>query len=74
MTQKASTARIRRIRALIRKETLQVVRDPSSLVVGFILPVLLLVLFGFGVSFDAARVRVGLVIEAPTPETTWFLA
>src|SRR5262249_8254268 len=62
------------IRALIRKETLQVVRDPSSVVVGFILPALLLMLFGFGVSFDASRVRVGLVIEGPTPETSMFVA
>lgn len=66
--------RWRRIRALIIKETLQVVRDPSSFVVAFVLPALLLFLFGFGISFDATRVKVGLVIEEPTPETTWFLA
>jgi ABC-2 type transport system permease protein len=66
--------RLRRIRALIRKETLQVVRDPSSLVVAFILPALLLTLFGFGVSFDATRMRVGLAVEDPTPETSLFVA
>jgi ABC-2 type transport system permease protein len=64
--------RWRRIGALIRKETLQVLRDPSSLVVAFVLPVLLLFLFGFGVSFDPTHVRIGLVIENPTPETDWF--
>ena len=47
---------------------------PSSLVVAFILPALLLMLFGFGVSFDASRMRVGLVIEEPTPETSMFVA
>ena len=66
--------RWRRIRALIVKETLQVVRDPSSFLVAFVLPALLLFLFGFGISFDATRIKVGLVIEDPTPETTWFLA
>jgi ABC-2 type transport system permease protein len=66
--------RLRRIWALIRKETLQVVRDPSSLVVAFILPALLLTLFGFGVSFDATRMRVGLAVEDPTPETSLFVA
>jgi len=66
--------RWRRIRALIIKETLQVVRDPSSFLVAFVLPALLLFLFGFGISFDATRIKVGLVIEDPTPETTWFLA
>jgi ABC-2 type transport system permease protein len=74
MSKKATAGRLRRIRALIRKETLQVVRDPSSVVVGFILPVLLLMLFGFGVSFDASHVRVGMVIEEPTPETSMFVA
>ncbi len=65
---------LRRIRALVRKETLQVVRDPSSFVVAFILPALLLMLFGFGVSFDATRMRVGIVTEEPTPETDMFVA
>ncbi len=64
----------RRIRALVRKETLQTLRDPSSLVVAFVLPAMLLLLFGFGVSFDATKVRIGLVVEEPTPETTWFHA
>lgn len=66
--------RWRRIRALVRKETLQVLRDPSSLIVGFVLPLMLLMLFGFGISFDATAVKVGLVIEEPTTETHWFLA
>lgn len=65
---------LRRIAALIRKETLQVTRDPSSFVVAFVLPVLLLFLWGFGISFDATRLRVGLVIEEPTPDTEWFVA
>ena len=66
--------RWRRIRALVRKESLQVLRDPSSLVVAFVLPALLLLLFGYGVSFDATRVRVGLVVEETTPETAMFVA
>ena len=56
--------RWRRIRALIVKETLQVSRDPSSFVVAFVLPALLLFLFGFGISFDATRLKIGLVIES----------
>ena len=48
------------------------VRDPSSLIVGFVLPFMLLLLFGFGISFDATRIKIGLVIEDPKPETNWF--
>jgi ABC-2 type transport system permease protein len=65
--------RWRRIRALIVKETLQVVRDPSSFVVAFVLPGLLLFLFGFGISFDATRLKIGLVIEEPTPAEREFM-
>ena len=72
--QAALGARWRRIRALIIKESRQLIRDPSSLVVGFVLPVMLLLLFGFGLSFDATRVKVGLVIEEPSPDTAWFLS
>jgi len=67
-------SRWRRIRALVVKESLQVVRDPASLVAAFVLPALLLLLFGYGISFDPTRIKVGLVIEKPTPETAWFLA
>ena len=69
-----SEGRRRRIRALVRKESLQVARDPSSFVVAFVLPALLLMLFGFGISFDATQVKIGLVIEEPGPDTAWFLA
>ena len=70
----AFSDRVRRIGALIRKESLQVTRDPSSLVVAFVLPALLLFLFGFGISFDATKLKIGFVIEQPTPDTNSFLA
>ncbi len=66
--------RWRRMRALIRKEMLQIIRDPSSLVVAVVLPILLLFLFGFGISFDVTKMRVGVVLENPTPETQMFEA
>lgn len=74
MTAGATTrsGRWRRIRALVRKEALQVLRDPSSFVVAFVLPALLLFLFGYGISFDAARVKIGLVIEESTPAARDF--
>ena len=64
--------RLRRIKALARKETLQTLRDPSSLIVAVVLPMILLFLYGYGVSFDVTTVRIGLVIEDPTPATNEF--
>jgi ABC-2 type transport system permease protein len=64
----------RRIAALVRKELLQILRDPSSILIAGILPLLLLFLFGFGVSLDLKNVEVCVVIEAPTPDATSFAA
>ncbi|MGO9483463.1 MAG: ABC transporter permease [Rhodomicrobium sp.] len=64
--------RLRRIKALARKETLQTLRDPSSLIVAVVLPMILLFLYGYGVSFDVTTVRIGLVIEDSTPWTDDF--
>ena len=56
----------RRFFALIRKESLQIMRDPSSLLVAVVLPLILLFLFGYGLSLDATRVKIGLVVERDT--------
>jgi ABC-2 type transport system permease protein len=76
MTEAAKKSRDgwRRIRALTRKETLQVLRDPSNLVVAVVLPLILLFLFGYGVTFDPRRFDIGLVVEQPTPESGSFTA
>lgn len=54
---------VQRIRALVRKEGLQIVRDPSSIVIAFVLPVTLLFLFGYGLSLDARDIRLGIALE-----------
>jgi ABC-2 type transport system permease protein len=58
-----------RVRAMIRKESLQILRDPSSIAIAFVMPVLLLLLFGFGVSLDAKHIRLAVVVEQPDANT-----
>ncbi|MBU2964144.1 ABC transporter permease [Amphritea sp. 2_MG-2023] len=58
-----------RLWGLIRKESLQILRDPSSIAIAFVMPVVLLFLFGYGVSLDAKHIPVGIVIEQPDRET-----
>jgi ABC-2 type transport system permease protein len=58
-----------RLRGLIRKEGLQVLRDPSSIAIAFVMPVVLLLLFGFGVSLDARNIRLALVVEQADTHT-----
>ncbi len=57
------TLNLRRLAALMVKEAIQIRRDPSTLLIAFVLPVILLFLFGYGVSLDTARTRVGLSIQ-----------
>ena len=57
----------RRLTALTRKETRQMVRDRSNLIVGLLLPVVLILLFGYGLSFDVRDARVTVVLEDSSP-------
>lgn len=56
-----------RLVALTRKETRQMLRDRSNLVVGLLLPVVLILLFGYGLSFDVKDARVTIVLEDSSP-------
>ncbi len=62
------SGRWRRILALVRKESLQILRDPSSYLIAGLLPVLMLLIFGYGVSLDLRRIAVGVVVEQGSPE------
>ncbi|MDX9819499.1 MAG: ABC transporter permease, partial [Desulfococcus multivorans] len=59
---------MRRLRGMIRKEFLQILRDPSSIAIAFLLPVLLLLIHGYGVSLDATNVPIAFVAESPSAE------
>ena len=60
---------VRRLATLVRKETYQIARDPSSVLIALVLPVILLFLFGYAVSLDTGRTRIGLAVEEATPLT-----
>lgn len=64
----------RRLWALALKETRQILRDPSSNLIAFVLPVIMLFIFGYGINLDSARIRVGLVLEDTSPEARQFAA
>lgn len=56
-----------RVGAIASKETIHVLRDPRTLGLALAMPVLLLLLFGFGVSFEIDRLPVALVDLDRTP-------
>ncbi len=65
---------VRRLRALIRKEFYQISRDPSSILIAFLLPGLLLLIFGYGISLDTKKLPIGVVVEAPGLEMREFIS
>lgn len=50
------TMKFIRIKAIAKKEMLQIIRDPLSLAMGFLMPVLLLFIFGYAISLDVDNI------------------
>jgi len=57
----------RRLVALTRKETRQLLRDPSSLAIGILLPIVLILIFGYGLSLDVKNAPLAVVMEDSSP-------
>lgn len=67
-------AKLRRVRALVRKETYQVLRDPSSIAIGVVLPLILILLFGYGLSLDVKHVPLAVVIDETSDQALELVA
>jgi ABC-2 type transport system permease protein len=63
-----------RMRGLLKKEFLQIRRDPSSIILAVIMPIVLLILLGYGVSLNPTHVPVGWVDGTRTSMTRDFRA
>jgi ABC-2 type transport system permease protein len=74
MTYIQAHPRLRRIIALVVKETRQVLRDPSSIAIGVVMPMILILLFGYGLSLDVKNVPVALVVEDTSPTAMELVA
>jgi hypothetical protein len=59
---------------LTKKESRQVVRDPSSIAIGLVLPLILILLFGYAMSLDVKHVSVALVVEHASAPRKWSRA
>ena len=60
-------ASLRRLGALTKKEFLQLVRDRSTILMGVVLPLVLVLLIGFGMSLDVRDVPTAVVLEDDAP-------
>jgi ABC-2 type transport system permease protein len=56
-----------RLAALVRKEFRQLLRDASNLAIGIVLPIVLILIFGYGLSLDVKNAPVAIVMEDSSP-------
>jgi ABC-2 type transport system permease protein len=59
----------RRIACIIRKEFIHIVRDWRSLMVILLMPVLMIVLYGYAITLDMRGIRFAVIDDARTPES-----
>ncbi|MGQ0813885.1 MAG: ABC transporter permease [Gemmatimonadota bacterium] len=52
-----------RMLAMARKEAIQLRRDPRSMALAFLLPVFMLLFFGYAITFDVRNIRIAVVNE-----------
>lgn len=56
-----------RIIAIIQKEFLHIIRDPRSLVIVFLMPIMMVLLYGYAITFDIKEIQLGILDEDRTP-------
>lgn len=54
--------------ALIKKEILQILRDPSSIIIAFILPLISILIYMYGINMDTVKVKIGIKNDDANPE------
>ena len=59
----------RRIIAVVKKEILHIMRDPRSLVIIFVMPVMMVLLFGYALNMDIKSINIGVIDHDNTPES-----
>lgn len=54
--------------ALIKKEIKQILRDPSSIIIAFILPLISILIYMYGINLDSVKITMGIKNDDNSPE------
>lgn len=63
-----------RLKSIIVKEIIQIKRDPASLAIVFVMPVMMLLLFGYAVTTDVDHISMTVFDQAKTQETRQLIS
>ncbi len=57
------------------KEFREVLRDNSSLAMGILLPIILILVIGYGITLDVKHAPIGVVLEDTSPKPSgWWIS
>ena len=59
----------RRLLAIIRKEFIHILRDFRSLMIILLMPILMIVLYGYGITLDMRNIPFAVIDDSNTPES-----
>lgn len=54
--------------SLIKKEFMQIMRDPSSIIIAFVLPFISILIYMYGINLDSVSVQLGIKNDDANPE------
>lgn len=64
---------IKRLKALLVKEILELGRDKATYLLVIVLPIILFLIYGFGLNLDLKPATVGVIVDTPAQMQTEFL-
>lgn len=63
-----------RLWAMTRKEAIQLRRDPRSMILAFVLPLVLVLIFGYAITLDIDDIPLAVMDEAPSQQSRSLIA
>ncbi len=63
------TTMFRRILAIVKKEIRHIIRDLRTLIIVFVMPVMMVLLFGYALNMDIKHIQIGVIDQDNTPES-----
>ncbi|MCD6374901.1 MAG: ABC transporter permease [Caldisericaceae bacterium] len=64
----------RTFKSIVRKEFLHILRDYQTLIIIFIMPIIMLIMFGYAITLEMRHIEVAVVDHARTPQSRQLLS
>jgi ABC-2 type transport system permease protein len=62
-----------RLASIVQKEFIHILRDPRTLLIVFVWPILMILIYGYAITFDIKDIRLGVLDQDRTPMSRQFI-